>query len=115
MGKIVRLSWANIKKHKLETAALVILIALCMLLMSSSLEGIKGLKTIFPNMMKNTESYENYMLVTESSYDKEYENILSSDERVEKCAVSELLYSMSTNYLDANEGTGFVYGVRYRG
>lgn len=101
MRKIVRLSWANIKKHKLEAIALVILISICMLLVSSSLEGINGLKTIFPNMMKNTECYENYMLVTESSYDKEYENILSSDERVEKCAVSELLYSMSTNYLDA--------------
>ena len=100
MRKIVRLSWANIKKHKLETIALVILISLCMLLVSSSLEGINGLKTIFPNMMKNTESYENYMLVTESSYDKEYEKILSSDERVEKCVVSELLHSMSTNYLD---------------
>lgn len=109
MGKIVRLSWANIKKHKLETIALVILISLCMLLMSSSLEGINGLKTIFPNMMKNTESYENYMLITESSYDKEYENILSSDERVEKCAVSELLYSMSTNYLDANDKEQALY------
>lgn len=100
MNKIVRLSWANIKKHKLETIALVILIAMCMLLISSSLEGINGVKTIFPNMMKNTESFENYLLLEERAYDKEYENILSSDERVEKTATSELLYSISTNYLD---------------
>jgi ABC-type antimicrobial peptide transport system permease subunit len=71
-----------------------------MLLISSSLEGIYGVKTIFPNMMKNTESYENYCLIEDSAYDKEYENILSSDERVEETVTSELLYSMSTNYLD---------------
>ncbi|SEH69139.1 ABC-type transport system, involved in lipoprotein release, permease component [Ruminococcus flavefaciens] len=100
MRKIVRLSWANIKKHKLETGALVILVMLCMLLISSSLEGISSIKSIFPNMMKNTESYENYILIPDNAYNREYENILSADERVEKSAASELLYSMSTNYLD---------------
>ena len=100
MRKIVRLSWANIKKHKLETVALVILVMLCMLLISSSLEGISSIKSIFPNMMKNTESYENYILIPDNAYNREYENILRADERVEKSAVSELLFSMSTNYLD---------------
>ena len=100
MRKIVRLSWANIKKHKLETVALVILVMLCMLLISSSLEGISSIKSIFPNMMKNTESYENYILIPDNAYNREYENILRADERVEKSAASELLFSMSTNYLD---------------
>ena len=68
MNKIVRLSWANIKKHKLESIALMILVMLCMMLCASALGGIIGLKNIFPNMMKNTGSYENYVLINEKDF-----------------------------------------------
>ena len=101
MNKIVRLSWANIKKHKLESIALMILVMLCMMLCALALGGIIGLKNIFPNMMKNTGSYENYVLITEKDFDDKFIDILKEDDRVEDCARSEALYSMSTNYLNA--------------
>ena len=100
MNKIVRLSWANVKKHKLESIALVVLVMLGMMLCGSALSGMKGIKNIFPFMMKNTGSYENYLLLLEKDFDDEFENILSADERVEKYARSEALYSMSTNYIN---------------
>ena len=101
MNKIVRLSWANIKKHKLESIALVVLVMLCMMLCGSALSGIQGLKSIFPNLMKNTGSYENYLLIPEKDFDDKFVDILNEDERVEECATSEVLFSMSTNYINA--------------
>ena len=100
MEKIVRLSWANIRKHKIESVSLVILVMLCMLLAGSALSGSIGIKTIFPQLMEQTGSYENYALIDDKAYDKEYENILRRDSRVEDTAVSELLYSMSANYVN---------------
>ena len=100
MEKIVRLSWANIRKHKIESVSLVILVMLCMLLAGSSLSGSFGIRTIFPHLMEQTGSFENYMLLEDKAYDKEYEEILRKDSRVEEIAVSELLYSMSGNYLN---------------
>lgn len=102
MNKIVRLSWANIKKHKLESTALVVLVMLCVMLAGSALNGISGIKNIFPALMKNTGSFENYILILDKNYENEFEDILLSDDRVEECARSEVLYSMSTNYLDIN-------------
>lgn len=101
MNKIIRLSWANIKKHKLESIALLILVMLCMMLMGSSLAGIRGIKNIFPYVMENTESYENFLLLSDKYYDNEFENILMEDERVEELIRFDMLSSMSTNYLDS--------------
>ena len=100
MEKIIRLSWANIRKHRIETVSLVILVMLCMLLAGSSFSGSIGIKTIFPQLMEQTRSYENYILIDDKAYDKEYEEILRKDSRVENMAVSELLYSMSSNFLN---------------
>ena len=75
MNKIVRLSWANIKKHKLEAVALMILVMLCMMLMGSALASFGGIKEIFPYTMKSTESFQNYLLMTENAYDEEYESM----------------------------------------
>ena len=100
MNKIVRLSWANIKKHKLEAVALMILVMLCMMLMGSALASFGGIKEIFPYTMKSTESFQNYLLMTENAYDEEYEDIIREDERVEELVRSQAVYSMSTNYLD---------------
>ena len=100
MEKIVRLSWANIRKHKIESVSLVILVTLCMLLAGSSLSGSIGIKTIFPHLMEQTGSYENYILIEDKAYDKEYEEILRKDSRVGEVAVSELLYSMSSNFIN---------------
>ncbi len=100
MEKILRLSWANIRKHKLETVALVVLVTLCMLLMGSALEGIKGAKSIFPHLMEHTCRYENHILIPDEYYKEAFADILASDERVSDAAHTEVIYSMSTDYLD---------------
>mgnify|MGYP003447296956 FL=1 len=75
MEKILRLSFANIKKHKFESVSLAVLIMVCMLLIGSSLASTVGIKDIFSNVMEKTGSYENFILMLEKNYDKEYINI----------------------------------------
>lgn len=100
MEKIIRLSWANIRKHKMETVSLLILVMLCMLLMGSALSGSIGIRDIFPQLMERTGSYENYAMIAAKDYDDEFENILRNDDRVEDCTKSNFLYTMNASYLD---------------
>lgn len=102
MNKIIRLSVFNIKKHKLEAFSLTILIMFCMMLLGSSLSSCKSIKTIFPDIMKKTESWENYFMMYEKEYDKEFINILHDDERVTDSGNTSLLYDRGTKYLDKN-------------
>ena len=102
MEKILRLSWANIRKRKLETVSLLILVMLCMLLMGSSLAGVFGIRNIFPQMMEHTGSYENFILLSAKYYDDEFEHILRSYDSVEEVAHANMLFSYGTNYLDAD-------------
>ena len=76
MGKIIRLSLANIKKHKFEAVSMALLVMMCILLSGSSLSSSVGIKAIFQNVMEKTGSYENFVLILEKNYDKEYLNIL---------------------------------------
>lgn len=100
MKKIVRLSLANIRKHKLEFISLLTLVTMCMLLVGTSMGAIVGIRQIFPNLMEKTGSYENFILILEKNYDNEFENILKEYEEVEQVSTAELLHSMNTNYLD---------------
>lgn len=100
MGKIIRFSLANIKKHKFEAVSLTLLVMMCMLLIGSSLSSSVGIKAIFQNVMEKTGSYENFILILEKNYDKEYLNILKEYPQVDKVDAVEFIYSMNTNYLD---------------
>lgn len=100
MEKIFRLSMANLKKHKLETVSLFLLILLCMLLLGSALGAMVGIKSIFPQIVQHTQSFENFIMVQEKVYDPEFKHIIEEDERVEEVECVDILYSMSTNYLD---------------
>lgn len=100
MNKIVRLSVFNIKKHKLEAFSLTLLIMFCMLLLGSSLSSSKSIKTIFPDMLKKTESYENYFMIFQKNFDKDYMDIMNNDERITSSVHTGMLYDMSTKYLD---------------
>ena len=102
MNKIVRLSVFNIKKHKLEAFSLTILIMFCMTLIGSALSSGKSIKTIFPYVMKKTESYENYFMIYEKNFDKDFMDIINEDERITGSEHSNFLYDMSTKYLDSN-------------
>ena len=110
MEKIMRLSVANLKKHKLETASMFLLVMLCMLLVGSSLSATLGIKSIFSQMMERTGSYENYIMIPSKYYVTEFQDILEENEHVERTAQSELLFTMSASFLDTsgNEQSAFM-------
>ncbi|MDO5559829.1 MAG: ABC transporter permease [Oscillospiraceae bacterium] len=101
MNKILRLSLFNIKKHKIESVCLVILIMFCMLLLGSSLSGGISIKNIFPDVMNSTGSMENYVIIQNKNYDDQFIDILNEDERVTISANVSVVYDMSTCYLDS--------------
>ncbi len=100
MGKIIRISLKNIKKHKLESFSLALLVMFCMLLLGSSLASFPSVKTIFPDMMKETEAWENYILFNSKGFDPKYISVLEQDENVTGTVRVDMLYDMSTRYID---------------
>lgn len=102
MNKILRLSWANIKKHKFETISLFILVVFCVTLMGSSLSASKSIDRLFPEMMKSTGSVENFFYLPQKDYDDEFLNIMKGYSEVESAEKTEFLLSQNTNYIDRN-------------
>ena len=100
INKILRLSTANIKKHKLESAALALLVMLCMLLLGSSLGASIAIRSIFPQVVAHTQSYQNFILFLEKTYDPELQQILDRKEHVDESVTAQILGTMSGNYLD---------------
>ncbi len=100
MKKILRLSMVNNRKHRLETVSLVLLVMLCTLLMGSALSGMTSIKSIFPQVVERTQSYENLIMVQEKVYDPEFRRIIENDDRVEEAECVDMLHRLSTNYLD---------------
>ncbi len=101
MYKIIRLSLFNIRKHKIETASLVLLIMFCMLLFTSAVTSEMNIKDIFPQAMEKSQSKGNYILMSRSIFDDHYCEILSSDERVHDVVPIEGLYTMNSAFINS--------------
>jgi len=103
MEKIIRLSLANIRKHKFEFVSLMILVMMCVLLIGSALSAVLGAFKIFPDAMKNTGSYENFISILKKDYDKEFENIMREHPLVEQISSARMLYGgIKTRYINKN-------------
>ena len=100
MGKILRLSLNNIKKHKFEAVSLALLVMFCMMLLGSSLAAFPSANTIFKDMLAKTESWENFMMFSDKDYDPSYLSLLEEQERVDGTAHAELIYDYTTRYID---------------
>ncbi len=83
MKKIIRLSMANIKKHKKESLLLMVLIVLCISLLSSSLSAVVGIKKITPCMVEESGCYKNFVYINQENYSDRYLAFLEEDSRVE--------------------------------
>lgn len=99
MTKIIRLSWANIRRRKLETVSLLILVLLCTMLAGSAFSGQIGIRGLFPNLMEKTGFYENTVMFPKKDYEPEFEDLLSKRPEVETISRSEMLGGMSTKFL----------------
>ncbi len=100
MGKILRLSLNNIKKHKFEAVSLALLVMFCMMLLGSSLAAFPSANTIFRDMIEKTEAWENFMMISDGEYDPSFMTLLENQDNVEDAARAEIIYDMSTRYID---------------
>lgn len=83
MNKIIRLSLANIKKHGKESILLMILILLCIMLLSSSIAAVIGIRKITPCMVEESGCFRNFVYFDQEYYSDRYLAFFEKDSRVE--------------------------------
>ena len=103
MEKILRLSFANIKKHKKQTILLTLLIVFCMAITSAAIAGSIDMTSIFPRVADEYAVHKNALYIKEDYYNDSFIRLLREDERVTDIDSVRVLYSTATKYLD-NEG-----------
>jgi len=92
MNKIIRLSKANINRHKKETILLGVLIFLCAVLLASSVTDLLGIKKITPQMVEESGCYKNFIYVDQSIYADGFLTFLDEDERVTDYSHASVVY-----------------------
>ena len=103
MEKILRLSFANIKKHKKQTILLTLLIVFCMAITSAAMAGSVDMTSIFPRVADEYAVHKNALYIKEDYYNDSFIRLLREDERVTDIDHVRVLFSTATKYLD-NEG-----------
>lgn len=103
MEKILRLSFANMKKHKKQTILLTLLIVFCMAVTSAAAAGSIDMTGIFPRVADAYAVHKNALYIKEDYYNDSFIRLLREDERVTDIDHVRVLFSTATKYLD-NEG-----------
>jgi ABC-type antimicrobial peptide transport system permease subunit len=81
--KILRLSFANIKKHKKESILFMILITLGIILLAASVSSVIGIKKITPRMVDESGCYKNFVYIRQDNYSDIYLEFLKENPDVE--------------------------------
>ncbi len=84
MNKILRLSYANIRKHKKESILLGILILFSMILIASSASSIVGINKITPNMVRISKCYKNFVEIKQEDYKNQFLSYFEDNPEVAK-------------------------------
>ena len=113
MNKIIRLSRANIRKHKTELLLTAVLVMVCMLMLGSSISGSRSVNDLFYKTMERTDSLENFLFATSQNVDDTLVNyILENDDRVERFETFQIIENFDAKVLDA-EGKEQLYPVAF--
>ncbi len=102
MYKVIRLSLANIRRHRKESLLMCILVMLCMALLSGAVSAEKNVKRMFPDMAERTGFYHNLIIISEEQYDERLTEILKNDERVTDCDFIRYVYAVSARIPNKN-------------
>ena len=100
MEKILRLSFANMKKHKKQTILLTLLIVFCMAITSAAIAGSIDMTSIFPRVADEYAVHKNALYIKEDYYNDSFIRLLREDERVTDIDHVRVLFSTATKYLD---------------
>lgn len=84
MQKMLRLSLANIRKHKKESLFLGILVLFCATLIASSASSIAGIRNITPDMVRKSGCYQNFIQIKQEDYTDIFLAFFEGAENVEK-------------------------------
>lgn len=82
MYKIIRLSKANIKRHKKESFLLGLLVMMCAILFASSLSSFSVIKKIIPKMVEESGCYKNFIDIDQKIYSDQLLSFMDEDARI---------------------------------
>ncbi|MBR1506629.1 MAG: ABC transporter permease [Eubacterium sp.] len=80
--KILRLSFANIKKHRKESILFMILITFGIILLAASVSSVFGIKQITPKMVEESGCFKNFVYIKQDNYSDIYLEFLKENEQV---------------------------------
>ncbi len=91
MNKNIRLAHANIRKHKIESFLMSLLVFLCVTVLGSALSAGVCISTMFDRMMERTGIKPCYVQTSEKNYDEHFLTFLAEDPRVTEYSVVSFL------------------------
>ncbi len=80
--KILRLSFANIKKHRKESILFMILITFGIILLAASVSSVLGIKQITPKMVEESGCFKDFVYIKQDNYSDIYLEFLKENEQV---------------------------------
>lgn len=101
-NKVIRLSIANLKKHKFQAILLMILFMITMAVASTAIGSQADMQKIFPNVADKYAVHKSMIMIKDSFYNDSFIDILKQDERVTDVEHFETLFSTASRYLDTN-------------
>jgi hypothetical protein len=81
--KILRLSFANIKKHRKESILFMILITFGIILLAASVSSVLGIKQITPKMVEESGCFKNFVYIKQDNYSDIYLEFLKENDQIE--------------------------------
>ena len=81
--KILRLSFANIKKHRKESILFMILITFGIILLAASVSSVLGIKQITPKMVEESGCFKDFVYIKQDNYSDIYLEFLKENEQIE--------------------------------
>ncbi len=100
MQKIIRLTRANLRRHKGEALLLVLLIAFSMCMLGAVLGSFGEIRDLFPNAVKEIHGVENLLMMDARYFDPAYLQLLAEEDSVTEYGYAELVQSVYARCLD---------------
>lgn len=95
--RLLRLAKFNIRKHKVASIGLVILIFFCQLFLGLGIHNIVQNNGLFARKAQEMEAIQNLYCIENDRYQEAYEELLRADERVSKVIVQDAILLWQNN------------------
>ena len=113
MQKVIRLSIANIKKHRKESILLGILVAFTGVLIASAMSSIVGIGRITPNIVSSSECYKNFVQINQEDYTDKFLAFFEENESIKRYNHVSMVTEMLKIKDNSDDGEDKFYDISF--